>query len=228
MVMVMMVVVTVMMLVFVVVVIVMVMLVFVVVMVVMMLVFVVVMVMMMLMLVIVVIVVMMLVLILVVILVDIGVQLLYPCRRGRDLIKIEIVRIEDLADRYLAADGLDDLRLRLESADDLFDIDQFFLRYEVDLVEDDRVAELDLLDQQVLDILVVDIILQQRAAAAELRAQASRVDNGNDIVQTAELRQARIVLGAVEHGDGLRNRDRLTDAGRFDQDVIELLLLDQS
>ena len=222
MVMVMMVVVTVMMLVFVVVMVVMVMFVF------LFIVVMIVIVMAMMMLVLVVIVMMMLVLILVVILVDIGVELLYPRRGGRDLIEIKVVSVEDLADRYLAADGLDDLRLRLESADDLFDIDQFFLRYEVDLVEDDRVAELDLLDQQVLDILVVDIILQQRAAAAELRAQASRVDNGNDIVQTAELRQARIVLGAVEHGDGLRNRDRLTDAGRFDQDVIELLLLDQS
>ena len=78
--------------------------------------------------------------------------------------------------------------------DDLADIDQFFLCHEVDLVEDDRVAELDLLDQQVLDILVVDVVLQQVAAAAELGAQARRVYDGYDVVEVAELGQTGIVI----------------------------------
>ena len=163
-----------------------------------------------------------------VIFVNISIQLLYPCGGGSDLVEVEVVGIEDLADCHLTVGSLNDLCLGLERADDLFDIDQLFLSDEVDLVEDDGVAELDLLDQQVLDILIVDIVIQESAAAAEFTAQSSRVNDGHDVVQTAELGQSGIVVGAVEHRDGLRDRDRLTDARSLDQDVIELLLLYQA
>ena len=163
-----------------------------------------------------------------VIFVNISIQLLHPSGGGSDLVKVEVVGVQDLADCHLTMSSLNDLCLGLKRADDLSDIDQLFLRDEVDLVEDDGVAELDLLDQQVLDILVVDIVIQESAAAAEFATQTSRVNDGYDVVQTAELGQSGIVVGAVEHGDGLRDRDRLTNTRSLDQDVIELLLLYQA
>ena len=134
-----------------------------------------------------------------VIFVNISIQLLYPCGGGSDLVEVEIVGVQNLADCHLTMSSLNDLRLGLKRADDLSDIDQLFLGDEVDLVEDDGVAELDLLDQQVLDILVVDIVIQESAAAAEFTTQTSRVNDGHDVVQTAELGQSGIVVGAVEH-----------------------------
>ena len=99
------------------------------------------------------------VVIVVIVIVHIGVELLYPSGGVSYLIKIKVVSVEYLFEINLAADSLNDLSLGLESADDLFYINKLFIGNEIDLVEDDGVAELDLLDKQILDILVVDIIL---------------------------------------------------------------------
>ena len=97
--------------------------------------------------------------IVVIVLIYIGVELLYPSGGVGYLIKIKVVGVEYFFEIDLAADSLDDLSLGLESADDLLYIDELLIRDEIDLVEDDGVAELDLLDKQIFDIFIVDIIL---------------------------------------------------------------------
>ena len=110
----------------------------------------------------------MLIMVVIIVLVHIGVELTNPRGGVGYLVKIKVVCVEYLLEIHLAANSLDDLSLRLERPDHLFDVDELFVGDKIHLVEDDGVAELDLLDQQILDILIVDIILQQSAAAAEL------------------------------------------------------------
>ena len=121
----------------------------------------------------------------------------------------------------------DKLSLRLESADYLFNLLELVLAYEVNLIYDNRVTELNLLDDEVLDVLLVDIVGKQSSAAAELGGQPRRVNNGNDVVKTAKLGDFGVVVGAVEHSDCLCNRNRLADSRCLDEDIIKLVHLNE-
>ena len=78
-----------------------------------------------------------------------------------------------------------------------------------------------MLNQQALDVVLVDILGQQVAAAVELVVHARAVHHGNDVVEREQ--GLAVSLGVVAEGrDGVGDGDGLADAGGLDDDVVEV------
>ena len=117
--------------------------------------------------------------------------------------------------------GLDDHGVFLQAAHDGLELGNLLRAHGIGLVEDQRGAELDLLDEQALDIVLVDILCQQVAAAVELVVHAGAVDHGHDVVER-ELGLAAHLGLVAEARDGVGDGDRLANARSLDDDVVEV------
>ena len=137
------------------------------------------------------------------------------------LLEAEASRVEKLAHGHVAVLGLHDHRVPLEAADDGLELLDLLGRDLVGLVEDDRGAELDLLDDETLDVILVDVVGEKVLAAVELVPHAGAVDHGDDVVEVE--RGVAVVLGLVAVGrDGVGDGDGLADARGLDDDVVEV------
>ena len=137
------------------------------------------------------------------------------------LLKIEAVRVEKLAHGNVAARRLHDDRFFLQTVNDCLQLAHLLGRYLVGLVQNERRAELDLLDEQAFDIVFVDILLQKIASAIELVVHARAVHDSDDVVQI-ERSVALVFRLVAEVGDDIRDGDGLTDARCLDDDVVVL------
>ena len=117
--------------------------------------------------------------------------------------------------------GLDDHGVFLQAAHDGLELGDLLGAHGIGLVEDQRGAELDLLDEQAFDVVLVDILGQQVATAVELVVHAGAVDHGHDVVER-KLRLAAHLGLVAEARDGVGDGDRLANARCLDDDVIEV------
>ncbi len=85
-----------------------------------------------------------------------------PCSGGCHFVKVEHARVQDLVEVHVAVVTFDDVRLGLDGANNLLDACQLLRFHFGSLVEQDNVAELDLLDDQVLDVLFCNVGLLKR------------------------------------------------------------------
>ena len=135
--------------------------------------------------------------------------------------KVEAIGIEQLLHGDLAVLSLDNHGVLLQAAHDGLELSDLLRAHGIGLVEDQRGAKLDLLDEQALDVVLVDILGQQVATAVELVVHAGTVDHGNDVVER-ELGFAAHFGLVAEARDGVGDGDRLTNTGGLDDDVVEL------
>ena len=144
-------------------------------------------------------------------------QGLAPACCAVDGVEIERSGGQDVLDGDVAVAGLDDVYTRMEGLDDLADLGQVGFGDEVDLVDDQRGAELDLLDQEALDVLFLNLVLLQEVlSAGELVHESCGVHDSDYVVQRAVLNQLQL-LG---YGHGL------ADSGGLDEDVVVFAGLD--
>ena len=146
-----------------------------------------------------------------------------PAGALHDLAHIEAACAENILHVDLAVVGFNDFCLGLQRLDDLQNGFLFLGRHQIHLVENDGGAVFDLLNEQVFNILLVQIVVEQRLAGAEFVRHALGVHDGGDAVEICHGRQVRLLLGAVEHTDGACDRTRLANAGRLDQDIVKAL-----
>ncbi len=94
----------------------------------------------------------------------------------------------------------------------------------VDLVEHDRIGKLDLIDQQV-DQRALVVIAERFTAIAQkivrgvISKQVHGIDHGDHGVETGDIAEAFAVF--VAEVEGRCDRQRLRDAGGFDQQIVE-------
>ena len=136
-------------------------------------------------------------------------------------VEVEAPGVEDLGHGHVALRRLDDDGLGLQAADEGLELGELLGRHEVGLVEDDRGAELELLDEQGLDVLLVDVLLEQVLAAVELVEHTGGVDHRHDVVER-ERCTAREQALVAEARDGVGDGDGLADAGGLDDDIVEV------
>ena len=132
--------------------------------------------------------------------------------------------MEDFLERHVAIIRLDDFGLRLKCPHNLPHALQF-LRFHLGcLVEQDDIAELYLLDDEVLDVLFFNVVAHQKVAAAKLVAHAERIDDADDAVYH-RLAVVDVFESHARHRtDGLGNGCRFADAAGFYDDVVEAVL----
>ena len=147
-----------------------------------------------------------------------------PSGRAVGAVEVEAVCVEQLGELDVALLGLHDHSLLLQAADDALELVNLLAADLVDLVEHHGGAELDLLDEQGLEVILVDVVRQQVTAAVELVPHACAVNHGDDVVEVE--RGGRAVFGLVaELRDGVGDGDGLADAGGLDDDVVEVAAL---
>ena len=151
--------------------------------------------------------------------------LAYPSGRSSHAFEVEHTGVEDAVKVDASVVAFDDFGSRLQGLDDLLDASQFFGFHFRSLVQQDDVAEFDLLDDKVFDILLVDVLARQVVAAGKLALHAQGVDYGNDAVQPADAVSGIHAAHRRYGADGLGNRLGLADAACFDDDVVEALHL---
>ena len=163
-----------------------------------------------------------LILLLVVILV-VMLELSYPSGRGSNLVEIEHACVHNLIEVNITIVALQNLSLGLEGTDNLTDTTQFFGSHLCSLVEQDNVAELYLLDYEVLDVLFVDIVSHKIVAAAKLIAHTQRIDNRHDTIKHRGSSFRITGIQLRDGANGLSNGSRLTDTACLDNNIVETM-----
>ena len=90
-------------------------------------------------------------------------------------------------------------------------------------VQENDVAELNLLDDERSQIFLINFLLHQVAAVREFILHAQSIYYGNDAVETQNTILDVLRAEGWDRADGLGNRSRLADSGSLDDNVIETL-----
>ena len=152
--------------------------------------------------------------------------LLNPSSRGGNLLEIKLMSVYYVIEVYVAIVTFKDLSLRLDGANNLLQFVQFFWFHFSCLVEQDDVAELNLLDDEGSQIFFVNIILHKVIAVSELILHAQCVHHGDDAVQTHHTVLDIVRSQGGDGTDGLSYRSGFADATGFDDNVVKLLHVD--
>lgn len=150
-----------------------------------------------------------------------------PARRVRRGFEIEAPGRDHLGDRHLAEAAHHLPRARIEAREDPLQARELVGVDEVGLVDHQHVAELDLLDQQFHQRAVVLVAADEAAigealVGAVVAQEIERVDHGDHRVEPRDVLERDAVV--VDEREGLGDRHRFGDAGRFDQDRVERTL----
>ena len=149
-------------------------------------------------------------------------KFLDPGCRGGYLFEIEQVCVDQVIEGNVTEIAFDDFGRGLDCLDhgmNLVGVPAADFGY---FVEQDDVAELYLLDHQILDVLLVDIVAGQCIAAFELVAETEGIDYSRDAVQIDVLACLELAAHLRQCTDGLGYRFGFADAAGLDHDVIEL------
>ena len=133
-------------------------------------------------------------------------------------LKIKTSCIQNIGDSDLGIISLDNDSVCLQTSDNRLELTQLILIDRVHLIHENCVAELKLLDKKILDILFLIRILEKTASVFKLIMHAGTVNHRNNIVED----HRHTVFGAflADIRDRLSNRNRLTDTGSFNNNVV--------
>ena len=109
----------------------------------------------------------------------------------------------------------------MQGADDFLDASQLFGLHFGRFVQQDDVAEFNLLDDEVFDVFFIQSLACQAVATGKLALQAQGIDYADQAVQAAD---AVAGIGIAQARDGtecLCDGFGLADAAGFDDDVVE-------
>ena len=165
----------------------------------------------------------MIVVIIIVVILNRAFDAAYPCGGRCYRVIVEQSGIHDLGQVDVREVALQDTGLRLKGPDDLADLAQLVLGHFRDLVQYDEVAELHLLDDEVLDIVLIEIAAEQVLGACELIAHAQYIHHGSYAVEAGHAVLDILLAHVGDRTYGAGNGLRLADAARLDDDVVELL-----
>ena len=144
-----------------------------------------------------------------------------PCCGGGHLVEIEHASVQYLVQVEVAEVAFYDFSLGLEVPDYLLHASEVGFADFRDFVQNHDVAELYLLYQQVLYVVLFEIAQRQVFPAVEFALHAQGVDDGGDAVHF-RYGAAVPVAEARNGADGLGYGGGFADSAGFNHDVVEL------
>ena len=145
-----------------------------------------------------------------------------PGGGGGYLLEVKHAGAEDFVEIDIGIVAVDDFRFGLDGADDGADAPGFLGGDFRDFVEEDDVAEFNLLDDQALDIFFPFGAVLESFAAVKLALHPQGVHDGDDAVESGDDRAGGVGVVHPGHGaDGLGYRRGVADAARLYHDVVE-------
>ena len=124
---------------------------------------------------------------------------------------------------YITIVALEDLSLRLDSADNLLQVLQLLRLYICDLIEKDDVTEFHLLDYERSEILLIKIWLHQVRTIGKLILHTKCIHDCYDAVKTQDAVLDILRAQGWDRADGLCNRCRLADTACLYYNIVETL-----
>ena len=150
-------------------------------------------------------------------------KLLAPARACIDGFKFKASRCENITHRNIAVACFDNLYARVQHFDDLADFLELVFRDQILFVDNERWAELNLLNQERLNIFLTDCLFcKQFVSAREFVNQAGSVNHADHIVEFAVFNKLQLLSDWhwLAHARSL-NHDVVVFA-RFDE-VFDIL-----
>ena len=132
--------------------------------------------------------------------------------------------MQNLVKFHIPIVALDDFRTGLDGPNDALQAAQLVGGYLGGFVEQYDVAELQLLDDEVLDVVLFDMFVHEVVAAGKLALHPQGIHHGDDAVKTGKPLFFEVEAHAGHGGDGLCDGFGLADAACLDDDVVETLL----
>ncbi len=149
---------------------------------------------------------------------------LNPGSRSSHFIEVEHVGIQQSVKVYVAVVTLYDLGLGLNGTDNLTDSSQLMRRYLRSLVQQDDVAELNLLDNKILNIILLEVGAKEVAAVAKLIAHAQCVYYCCYAIHYRHTFADIFQAHGGNRANGLRYRSWLTNSAGFYHYIVKPLL----
>ncbi len=109
----------------------------------------------------------------------------------------------------------------MQSADNLLDVFQFVGLHFTGFVEQNNVAELNLLDNKILNVFFTDVLFCQVIAVGKFIAHTQGVDHSDDAVQDGYSAFAVFGIHRRNGADSLGYRCRFTNAARLNDDIVK-------
>ena len=153
-------------------------------------------------------------------------NLINPCRRCSDLVEIEHVSVQQLVEIDIAIVALYYLGLGLKCSDNAMYTAQFVGRDFGSLVEQNDIAEFNLLDDKILYIIFIQIGSQQVITSGKLVLHTQCVDNSDDTVDYRNPVAYILCTHCRYRTDCLSNRCRLAYSAGFNDYIVEAVLAD--
>ena len=165
----------------------------------------------------------MIVIVVIIVVVHRGLHRADPRRRSGNGVIVEEPGVEDFLQFDTAPVALHELRLRLKGADDLPDLAKLVRRDLGGLVQENDIAELHLLDDQVLDVVLVQIAPEEILGAGELVPHAQDIHHRDDAVEPRDASLDVLRSHVRDGADGTCDGLGLADAARLDDYIVELV-----
>ena len=146
-----------------------------------------------------------------------------PSCRHCHFFKIKQMRVDYLIQIHFRIITFNDFSPRLQRPYYLLDAFQLFRLYFRSLVQQNDIAELDLLDNQIFNIFLINVFARQVIAAGKFALQTQRIDYGHDAIQTANTILDVCTSHRRDRANGLCYRFRFADAACLDYDIVETL-----
>ena len=151
---------------------------------------------------------------------------LNPGGAGGHVLKVKEVGVEYVVQVYVTVVTLQYAGAGLQGANHLTYTQQLIGTYLGCFVQEHYVAELNLLDYQILQVLLAYVLLYQVVAATELVTDAKGIDHCYDAVQLGYAVLGVLGLHAGDGLYGLGNGAGLTDAAGLNHDVVKTVQRD--
>ena len=129
--------------------------------------------------------------------------------------------MQNLVQFHIAIVALNDFGLGLDGTDNLLDFSQFLLRNLRSLVQQNHVAELNLLDNQILNILLIDVLAQQIVTVLELITHTKGINHRNDAVELYVAILDVLRSQRRNAANSLGDRRRFADTAGLNDDIVE-------
>ena len=129
--------------------------------------------------------------------------------------------IDEATEVDISIIAFNDFGLWLKGAHHALDVGEFIGTHFGGLVEENDIAELYLLDDEVFDVLFVKVGLGEGFAAAKLVLETQGIDHGDDAVETRSTESRSRYAERRDRADGLGDGGGFADAAGLDYDIVE-------
>lgn len=147
----------------------------------------------------------------------------HPCGRSHHTVEVEHIGVENLSELHVTIVTLYYLSFWLESADYLLHSSEFFWRNLISLVEQDDVAELNLLYYEILYVILLNVLTEEIETATKLILHAESINHGHNAIESRHTVLAVFLFHHRDGADGLCYRCRFADAACLNDDIVKLL-----